>query len=191
LPNLQQLRFNVRSIVPTLGLGLPQSSAVSTDGNFQIRGLREDEYQIQIAGLAPGHYVKSATYDGKDILGKSLHIRGTVGGTFEFVIKAGAPTIVGTVVDSNSKPAPGNTVVFVPAQRDSIELFRNADTDSSGKFSLTNVVPGEYKVFSWEAIDTNAYLDPDFLKQYEQLGKTVVVTENFSSSVDLKLIPAP
>jgi len=32
------------------------------------------------------------------------------------------------------------------------------------------------------AIDTNAYLDPDFLKQYEQLGKAVTVTENFNSN---------
>jgi hypothetical protein len=33
-------------------------------------------------------------------------------------------------------------------------------------------------------------MEPDFLKQYEQLGKVISVTESSNVSVDVKLIPA-
>jgi hypothetical protein len=55
---------------------------------------------------------------------------------------------------------------------------------------MANLAQGDYKVFSWEAADNNTYFDPNFLEQYEQLGKTISVTGTSNSSVDVKLIPA-
>jgi hypothetical protein len=83
--------------------------------------------------------------------------------------------------------------VLVPAQRTRLDLFRTSTTDQSGRFSFgsPNVPPGEYKLFSWEGIDNGAFYNPDVLKQYEQQGKTVRVSEGSSLNVDVKLIPAP
>jgi hypothetical protein len=53
---------------------------------------------------------------------------------------------------------------------------------------MSNLAPGDYH--SWQAIDNNAYFEPDFFKQYEQFGKTNAVTESSNVSVDVKLIPS-
>jgi hypothetical protein len=80
--------------------------------------------------------------------------------------------------------------VLFPNQRSRVDLYRPGTTDQNGRFSLANIPPGSYKVFSWEAGDTNAIYDPEFLKQYEQQGKTVLVTESSNQNVEVRMIPA-
>ena len=44
--------------------------------------------------------------------------------------------------------------MLIPDQgRDRPELFKSAQTDASGHFSLRGVYPGGYKIYFWEAID--------------------------------------
>jgi len=71
-----------------------------------------------------------------------------------------------------------------------MDLTRMASTDQNGHFSLSNVTPGQYRLFSWEAIDRGSYDDQELLKKYEQQGTSVLVTESSNQQVDVKLIPA-
>ena len=59
-----------------------------------------------------------------------------------------------------------------------------------GRFSLTGIPPGEYKLFAWQAVELEAYQDPDFLRLYEDQGVTVTVQERGILSVQLSLIPS-
>jgi hypothetical protein len=130
-------------------------------------------------------------YGGKEIQGTLFKFGSADPGAFEVVLKAGAPTVSGKVTDSQSQPVSGVAVVIIPADRERLDLFRRTDTDRNGTFTFdSNLLPGEYKVFSWEAFDNNAFRDPDFLKPYEQLGKEVFVTESSNSSVEVIVIPA-
>jgi len=189
VPNLAQLRVNVRGAVLTI-TGMTVSTPIAADGSFQVSGFREGEYRAQMNMVVPGFYVKSIKLGKEDILGTTFKFTSDSPTSIEVVLKAGTQTISGTVTDSLSKPVPGIVVVLVPAQRGIFELYRATNTDQAGKFSMVNIDPGEYKIFSWEAIDSGGYMDPDFLKQYEELGKLVNVTEFSSSSVEVKLIPA-
>jgi protocatechuate 3,4-dioxygenase beta subunit len=189
VPDLYSLRLSVRSVTMGAALGIPFSTAIDGNGSFQVSGLREGEYRAQLTSIDPGFYVKSITYGGEDILGKTFHIRADSARSFVLTIKATVSTILGTVKDSNSKPAPDALVVFIPEQRERLDLFRVATTDSSGRFTMKNLAPGEYKVFSPEGVEFNSFYDPDFLAQYEQFGKVVSVKESSDSSVDVNLIP--
>ncbi len=189
VPNIDQLRFNIQP-PKLLGLGVPTSSAIDAAGNFQVAGMRDGEYLSWINLNSPGFYVHSIKYGGKEILGTTFKFSSGDPGTFEVVLKAGVQTVSGKVTDSQSQPVPGIAVVFIPSHRERFDLFRSTNTDRTGKFTMMNLAPGEYKVFSWEAVDNNAYMDPDFLKPYEELGKAISVTEFSNSSVDVKLIPA-
>jgi len=112
-------------------------------------------------------------------------------GTFEVVLKSGGPKVSGKVSDTQSRPASGVAVFIVPADRDRLDLFRRTDTDKDGNFTFSiNLLPGEYKVFSWEDADNNAIRDPDFLKRYEQFGKEIIVKDSSNSTVDVLVIPA-
>jgi hypothetical protein len=78
----------------------------------------------------------------------------------------------------------------IPVQRNRTFDYRTAVADRSGRYSMTGLAPGDYQIFSWEAIDSGAHYDPDFLKRHETRGTTVRVTESSAQSVDITVIPA-
>ena len=63
-------------------------------------------------------------------------------------------------------------------------------TFDSGRFALTDVAPGDYKLFAWEALDPYAYFDPKILEPFEQQGKPVHVAESTTANVEVEIIPA-
>ena len=122
--------------------------------------------------------------------GRIFKFSGSASKTIEVTLRAAVATVTGTVTDSKSQPVSGVNAVFIPVDESRFELFRTALTDQNGRYTIPNLAPGEYKAFSWESIDNNAYFDPSFLKQYEQLGKAIAVSESTNPALDLKLIPA-
>jgi hypothetical protein len=95
-------------------------------------------------------------------------------------------------VSKDEQPSAAATVVLVPdaPRRGQSRYYRQALTDSSGRFTINGVTPGDYKLFAWEEIDRGMYLDPDFLQSYEDSGKSVRVEEGASQNIQLDLIPA-
>jgi hypothetical protein len=73
------------------------------------------------------------------------------------------------------------------------ELFESVITDQNGKFSISGITPGEYKIFSWDSVEEadwyNAdWYDPEWLKPYETKGESVHLEEGDNRSVNLTLI---
>jgi hypothetical protein len=55
---------------------------------------------------------------------------------------------------------------------------------------MRSVAPGDYTLFAWERIENGAYMDPDFLGQFEDRGQAVHVEDGGHVSVQLDTIPA-
>jgi len=55
---------------------------------------------------------------------------------------------------------------------------------------METVVPGNYKLFAWEDSEPFAYMDPDFLRKYEESGTSVRVSASETVTVEAKIIPA-
>lgn len=201
LPNLQQFRLAFSAGSPqATGIQLPTVLPGSADGSFQVQGLREGEYRVVLlstdrgnpaARNTSGFYAKSVRYGGEDILTKPFKFEGSGTGTFEIVLRAGAAQLSGTVIEGLSQPVPGIQVALIPEQRYRTDLYRPALTDQTGKFSFADVVPGDYKLFSWEALDTSEVFNPEFLTRYETQGVSVHIAEFSAQSVSVRLIPAP
>jgi hypothetical protein len=196
LPNVRQmsLLFGPTESSP-LGGVTPAGTAAAEDGTFQVNGLREGEYRINLRTQAPlaasGFYIKSIQYGGEDVLTKPLKFfSNSVPATFEVTFHSGASQIAGNVTDSKSEPVAGIQVIAIPSQRGRTLDYKTAITDQNGHYSLTGITPGDYQIFSWESVDNGAYYDPEFLKRYETKGKLVHVGESSNQSVDVKLIPA-
>jgi hypothetical protein len=49
-------------------------------------------------------------------------------------------------------------------------------------------VPGDYKVFAWEIVESNAWTDADFLRNYENNGTAVRITEGGHGAADVQVI---
>jgi uncharacterized surface anchored protein len=86
----------------------------------------------------------------------------------------------------------GATVVLVPEQkrRQNRALFLSTTADASGRFSIRGVAPGDYKLFAWETIAPNAFLNASFLAAFEEHGRPIHVTQGGTVEMDVAVIPA-
>ena len=89
---------------------------------------------------------------------------------------------------ADDKPAAGVTVALIPNSRRYL-LYNSTLTDDHGAFTFKSVTPGDYRVFAWEQVEPNAFLDADFLRPFEGKGENVSLEDSERKSVTMKAIP--
>jgi hypothetical protein len=94
-----------------------------------------------------------------------------------------------TAVDSKQKPLPGVWVVLVPAAREKTSNFIFESSDADGRVTLTGVIPGDYLLFAWEAIESWAWFDPEVVKAAEPFGMKLSFSESARLSAEIRAIP--
>ncbi len=187
---LEKIRVD---LMPAEGFGIGESSAVAVkpDGSFVLPNVVPDKYRVLTGGAPAGAYLKSIGAGGHEQPDGILELSG--GSVIEIVFAMGAARITGTVVKADDKPGAGAKVTLGPddaAKAARIDLFRNATADQNGEFQISNVVPGNYKIFAWDEIESDAADDPQFLRRFEDKATRVRVEENGSAIVQLKAISA-
>ncbi|HZI51998.1 MAG TPA: hypothetical protein VFE29_09255, partial [Terriglobia bacterium] len=87
---------------------------------------------------------------------------------------------------------PNVTVVLVPdgVFRQRRDLYRTANTDVSGRFSMQGVPAATYKAFAFEETSVDAWQGSEFLRPLESRGTTVEIRDGNQTTTDLQLIPA-
>ena len=161
----------------------------NAEGTFRVDNVGSGEYRVaMLTGV--GSYVKEARFGGVDVVNAPLRFSASSDGTLDVLVATARGSVNGIVVDARSQPMPVTQVVLVPDRaRDRTDLYRVAATDQNGRFTISGVPPGDYKVFSWEALEQYAWFDPDVLARAEGSGRAVHVTES-SETVEVRLIPA-
>jgi hypothetical protein len=138
-------------------------------------------------------YVKRMRFGDEDLPNGELHFdvqareeQTRTPRTLEIVIGTDGGSVQGTV-----RNAPNTNVLLVPNEplRSRFDLFKTALTDASGRFRISAVAPGDYKVFALNYVEANAWFNPEFIKRYEDQGSVVHVNANFVSTIDPSLIP--
>jgi hypothetical protein len=193
LTGIDRMRVTIRAArggIPEAAAGQqPAPGIVGADGSFQVAGLREGEYIAAVNVASPGFYVKSIQYGGSDILNNSFKFSGSASGSVDVILRPGPARVSGIVSDARSQVVSGIQTVLVPEQRNRTDLYRTATTDATGRFNFTNVPPGQYRIFSWEAFESGMQFDPDLLKKSEQQGRLIQVAEASDQNLDVKIIP--
>jgi len=135
-------------------------------------------------------YVKSMRLASLDVLADGLHLWSQPQGALEIVISANGATISGRVVDDRRQPAANVTVTVIPdaASRKRLDLYRSASTDVSGRFKITDVPAGDFSVLAWDDIEAGAWMNPEFLRPYENRGQFVRLNEGATENVELTLV---
>jgi hypothetical protein len=189
VPNLDRVRLGLWPSDSGGVFPLGPSAQVPSEGTFRFDKVPAATYKFGIAGLPASFYVEKAELNGVDMLSDAVTFSSSSSGILNVALQRGTGAIRGAVTDAQSRAAIGVEVVLVPEQRQRIDLFKTAITDKNGRFTITEVPPGNYRLFSWEAIDRYGYYDPDVLRRDEARGTAVRVSPSSNDSVDMRIIP--
>lgn len=111
------------------------------------------------------------------------------GGPIDVVLAPTAGDVTGSVQNARNEAATGVQVTVVPSspslRRDMNKLVT---TDASGNFTLHGLPPGDYKIFAWEEVETNAWMDHDYRQPFESSAVSVRVQESATPNVTLRVI---
>lgn len=109
----------------------------------------------------------------------------------EILISSNTGTVDATVLTERQDPSINTTFVLVPdpEHRFRTDLYRTGSTDANGRLHIEGVPPGDYKAFAWEDVESGAWQDPEFIRQYEERGKPLRVSGNGQATIELRVIP--
>jgi hypothetical protein len=158
--------------------------------SFVLRDVFDGTYRLRVIGQSKDCYVKSIRYGSSDALESGFTVfRGTQS-SLEVTISSRGARVQGVVTDKDNLPVTGVWVVLVPdeAHRDQPRLFQKAATDQFGHYLLRGIVPGDYKIFSWDEVEDGAWEDPDFLRTFEGRGQKISVEEADTKTMDIVTI---
>jgi protocatechuate 3,4-dioxygenase beta subunit len=164
---------------------------VQPDGTFEIGPFLPGAYELSVRGFDPAMYVKDAEFGGADALGRPLRITGRESGGLTLRLASTSSALVGSVT-GRAGAAAGAHVVLVPDQsRHRADLYRAVTTDQHGRFAMSRIVPGDYKVYAWAAIEPYAWFDPQVLARDESSARSLRVLESSSHTIALRaIVPA-
>ena len=167
-------------------------STTKEDGTFTVEGLSPGPHHVRLWGLPEGVYLKRAQFGDDDALEKGVTIQpGAPPAALELTLSADAGVVEGIILDEDKNPVTGAQALLVPDPkfRHNPEMFVQATADQNGRFVAPAVRPGEYRAFAFEELQPGAYIDPDFLRPFEDSGKTVRVEPRQRQSLELELTP--
>jgi hypothetical protein len=184
-----RLGLSLEPIDSTMGSG---NVEIKPDGAFVVQNVYDGNYRVRVLGYPEGYYIKSAREGGSDLLESGLTIsRSQPPARLEIVLSPDGGHVDGTVM-REQHPAGGAWVVLVPdpPHRDREEMYSMKTADAFGRFSLSGLSPGAFKLFAWEPVQGTNYTDPDFLNAFEDRGTPLHVEEKQQQTVQLEVITA-
>jgi hypothetical protein len=54
---------------------------------------------------------------------------------------------------------------------------------------MQGLAPGDYKLFSWENVESGAWKDTDFIQAYEGAGRRIRINEGSIENTQVAVIP--
>jgi hypothetical protein len=166
------------------------SSAVKKDGTFAIQDVPPGEWTLNINPNPGGMFDKSVLLGDKDFLYKRIEIPAGSNAPLKIVVSSNMATVEGEVQaeGADSKRA-GILIAPVGRLHALLRFYYSVLADDSGKFKVSGVAPGKYKVFALEKIAPGAFRDPESADVLDALGEELEVAEGAKVQSHPKLIP--
>jgi hypothetical protein len=189
-PSMEKDELSVSALPVGVGLGYQGPSRVSRENSFTLRNIGEGHFRAEVSGQSKDCYLKEVHYGQADGLKNGFTVTKGEAGNLEIAISSQGARVQGTVMDANGLPLAGVAVALVPdaPRRDEFRLYKTENTDQYGHFDLRGIAPGEYRVFSWEEVEQDAWQDGDFLKPFENKGEHVILNDDDKKEVQVTVI---
>jgi len=200
--DLTRVRLNLTpapsALTTTVVMGLP-AAQVDATGKFTFTGVTPGSYRISgIAPVAPGSgpgqgwTLRSAVVKGRDVLDFPLDIAPNEEiGDAVLTFTDATQTVSGTLQDPSGRPAPDYTIVVFAAENHywtgQSRRIRTARPGTDGKFTVTNLPPGAYRIAAVVDIAPNEASDPTFLEQLVAASYQFTLAEGEKKVQDLRI----
>jgi hypothetical protein len=163
-------------------------------GSFHVENASPAAYIVQLNSRTV--YVKRVRVGSAENASPILDLSGSAGAAdVEILLANNPPRLSGMVLNPKTgEPAVGAAMVLVPDEperKDSLYFYAQASTDPSGRFTF-NAVPatGSYTAYAWADASTAAYMEPDFMKDFEGKGVELELSEGQKPDIQLSLLTA-
>jgi beta-lactamase regulating signal transducer with metallopeptidase domain/5-hydroxyisourate hydrolase-like protein (transthyretin family) len=166
---------------------------VTENGEFRMIGVPPGPYHVDVGpGLPPGFYVSNVRLGARNVFDSGFEIGSQAPDPLLVEVSSGAGTVEGVVQNAAGKPVVGVTVVLAPPEnrRQNRVLFHQVVTDKNGRFTIPNVAPGGYKLFSWQRpLPAGTWFNEGFMARHEANGRPVNVAQGGTLTQQITVIP--
>lgn len=171
---------------------------VNPDFTFEMTGLFDRRLIRASAGgntgMNTGWYLKAVMLEGEDVTDSGIDFTpGRAYESLQVIFTQKATDLSGMVMDDRNRPVLDATVIVFPANRDKwtfqSRYIRSARPDTSGRYNLKTLPPGDYMVIAVQNLESGQASDPDFLIRAREEGKPFSLNEGETKAVDVHLSP--
>ena len=163
---------------------IPRTRWDASHRTFETTPLDSQRYRLNVTvDDRTGAYIRSATFEGQDVLDHPLFVEGATG-PIEIVVGNEHGGADFTVNDASGHPTAG-FVMLVSANGRRVEL----STGDDGHASSRTVPVGDYRVWAFESRQI-PYAEDDWMNRYAGPGEKIAVTSGGSVSLVLKRVVA-
>jgi hypothetical protein len=172
--------------------GMSSSLAdVGLDGQFTIEGVTPGTYRVSV--LSPSNWrAKSFTVGGRDALDFLLTV--TAGQEIpaaELTMTTRLATLSGTLSDGTGRAATAQTIIVFPDDPSywvpSARRIRATRPSTDGRFSVSNLPAGAYRLVAVDDLEDGQWTDPNVLKQLAGAALPLAIGEGENKVQDLRI----
>ena len=173
--------------------GLPEVTyGPGTDNPFTIH-LAPADYRMRAVVIPPNAYVQSIRIGNIDMLIDGLHLDSSVQAPLEIVVAADMEVSKELSeywrnirnLTSWSTLGTGRR----PTTPES-DLYQSVRTDQKrGSFQFEHVPPGDYTIYSSGSVEPTAWMNSNFMREYEGRGKPVHMDAGSRQTIQVEAIP--
>jgi len=166
------------------------SGRVGDGGRFTIPQVMPGEWAFNMNPVPVNGFLKSVHLGDQDVRFTSLWIEPGSDAQFNVVISTRTATIEGDI-DADGADSKRAGILLAPFGKyhTLTRFYYVALADDHGKFTISGIAPGTYKIFALEKIATISCKNPESADLLEALGEDVNITEGDKLQLHPKLIP--
>jgi hypothetical protein len=150
----------------------------------------EGKYILKWWEFPPGAYLADIRQGARSIMDTGLIVVGkTSAEPLEIVLATGGGKIEGKIQGPAAKLGVASVSLIPQGTRRENQSLIKTTFAPGGTFKITDVPPGDYKLFAWKTLPTGADASAEFMSPYEGRGRFITITAGSTlSNISLPLI---
>jgi hypothetical protein len=150
------------------------------DGAYRFPGVVPGVYRLHLELGSQPLYLKGVTYGGETQTGDKIDLRTLRDGGLEVTLSPNVAQLQGQVAvqDTESEDL---TVILV----DGANIVHQTGTDQKGRFRMSAVAPGKYRIYAIESFDDDDWGSPALAKELQTKSVELDLKESEKKQVNL------